>query len=57
MMLPMEEDVESNDDEENNIDQLAKTGQIPDDLMKDIMAEAGRYMTLYNFNPSSFLQK
>ena len=53
----MEEDIESNDDRDNNIDQLAKTGQIPDDLMKDILAEAGRYMTLYNFNPSSFLQK
>ena len=50
-------DEDSEDDGDDNLAQLAKTGQIPDALLKDIMAEAGHYMTLYNYNPSSFLKK
>ena len=60
MMLPIggeEVDNNSEDDGDDNLAQLAKTGQIPDALLKDIMAEAGHYMTLYNYNPSSFLKK
>ena len=58
LMLPMAEDEELDTDEgDDNLAQLAKTGQIPDALLKDIMAEAGHYMTLYNYNPSSFLKK
>ena len=57
-MLPMADDEELDTDEGNdNLAQLAKTGQIPDALLKDIMAEAGHTMTLYNYNPSSFLKK
>jgi hypothetical protein len=58
MMWPMDDDEELDSDEgDGNLAQLAKTGQIPDALLKDIMAEAGNYMTLYNYNPSSFLKK
>ena len=57
-MLPMDDDGElDNNEGDDNLSQLAKTGQIPDALLKDIMAEAGHYMTLYNYNPSSFLKK
>ena len=57
-MLPMVDDEELDSDEgHDNLAHLAKTGQIPDALLKDIMAEAGHYMTLYNYNPSSFLKK
>jgi len=59
LMLPMggEEEVDNPDDDgADNLAQLAKTGQIPEALLKDIMAEAGHYMTLYNYNPSSFLK-
>ena len=44
------------DESDDNLAQLTKTGQIPDALLKDIMAEAGHYMTLYNYNPSSLNQ-
>ena len=60
MMLPIgveEVDNNSEDDGDDNLAHLAKTGQIPDALLKDIMAEAGHYMKLYNYNPSSFLKK
>ena len=55
-MLPMVDDEEL-DSDDDNLAQLANTGQIPDALLKDIIAEAGHYMTLYNCNPSSFLKK
>ena len=57
-MFPMVDDEKLDSDEgDDKLTQLAKTGQIPDALLKDIMTEAGHYMTLYNYNPSSFLKK
>ena len=57
-MVPMDDDDELEIDEgDDNLAQLAKTGQIPDALLKDIMAEARHYMNLYNYNPSNFLKK
>ena len=49
--------MEGEEETEDDLNQqLARTGQIPDRLMQDILAEAGNYMTLYNYNPSSFLK-
>ena len=58
-MLPMvgDDDLGDSDDGDDDLTQLAKTGQIPDALLADILAEAGQYMNLYNYNPSSFLKK
>ena len=59
-MLPMggEEEVDdANDDGDNNLAHPVKTGQIPEALLEEILAEARHYMTLYNYNPSSFLKK
>ena len=49
-MFPMVDDEKLDSDEgDDKLTQLAKTGQIPDALLKDIMTEAGHYMTLYNY--------
>jgi len=44
---------DTNDDEMSN---MIKTGQIPENLLNDILAEAGNYMSIYNYNPSKFLK-
>jgi len=57
-MLPLSDEDEGaggDDDGDDNLTQLEKTGQIPKGLLKDILDEAGHYMALYNTNPSNFL--
>ena len=57
-MVPMASDddliSETSDDEMMN---MIKTGQLPENLLNDILAEAGNYMSIYNYNPSKFLKK
>ena len=35
---------------------LARSGDIPQDLLRDILIEASKYKTLHNQNPSEFLE-
>ena len=50
LMLPMEE---ADDDMMRTI----STGQIPDQLLQEILEEAGQFMDLFKHNPSSFLTR
>ena len=45
-----------NDDTEEDMAKMIQTGEIPEDLMNDILKEAGVFMNLYNVNPSRFLK-
>ena len=59
-MLPVTDDEEIggvDDDADDGFTHLLKTGQIPSNLLKEILQEAGHYMALYNTNPSSFLNR
>ena len=56
-MLPMEEAEVFNDDAEDDMMHTIRTGQIPDQLLQDILEEAGQFMDLFNHNPSSFLRR
>ena len=53
----MEEAEVFNDDAENDMMHTIRTGQIPDQLLQDILEEAGQFMDLFNHNPSSFLTR
>merc|ERR1712110_587994 len=44
-----------NDDAEDDMMQTIRTGQIPDQLLQDILEEAGQFMYLFKHNPSTFL--
>ena len=57
MMLPMEKAEVFNDDAGNDMMHTIRTGQIPDQLLQDILEEAGQFMDLFNHNPSSFLTR
>ena len=57
LMLPMEEAEVFNDDAEDDMMQTIRTGQIPDQLLQDILEEAGQFMYLFKHNPSTFLTK
>ena len=50
-MFPVADDEEvvgGDDDVDDNLSHLVKTGQIPSSLLKDILEEAGPCITLYN---------
>ena len=57
MMLPMEKAEVFNDDAGNDMMHTIRTGQIPDQLLQDILEEAGQFLDLFNHNPSSFLTR
>ena len=46
-----------NDDAEEDMMHTIRTGQIPDQLLQDILEEAGQFMFLFKHNPSSFLTR
>ena len=59
-MLPVTEDEEIgglDDDADDGLSHLLRTGQIPSSLLKEILEEAGHYMALYNTSPSTFLNR
>ena len=59
-MLPVTDDEEIggvDDDADDSLSHLLETGQIPSNLLKEILEESGHYMALYNTNPSSFLNR
>ena len=56
-MIPIESNNEDFESTGEKVENLSQFGQIPEDLMRSILAEAGNYMTLYNVNPSTFLQR
>ena len=59
-MLPVTEDEEIgglDDDADDGLSHLLRTGQIPSSLLKEILEEAGHYMALYNTSPSNFLSR
>jgi len=49
LMLPLE-------NTEEMILDIARSGDIPQDLLRDILIEASKYKTLHNQNPSEFLE-
>ena len=49
-MLPMKE-------AEDDMMRTISTGKIPDQLLQDILKEAGQFMDLFKHNPSSFLTR
>lgn len=53
----MEEAEVFNEDVENDMMHTIRTGQIPDQLLQDILEEAGQFLNLFNHNPSSFLTR
>ena len=57
LMLPMEEGKVFNEVAENDMMHTIRTGQIPDQLLQDILEEAGQFMNFFNHNPSSFLTR
>ena len=54
-MSPMKE--VRNDDTEDDLMHTISTGQIPDQLMQEILEEAEQFMDLFKHNPSSFLTR
>ena len=57
VMLPMKEADVFNGEAEDDMMRTIRTGQIPDQLLQDILEEAGQFMDLFNHNPSSFLRR
>merc|ERR1712110_582324 len=55
VMLPMKEADVFNGDAEDDMMRTIRTGQIPDQLLQDILEEAGQFMYLFKHNPSTFL--
>ena len=56
-MLPMKEAEVFNEDAEDEMMRTIRTGQIPDQLLQDILEEAGQFMYLFKHNPSRFLTR
>lgn len=56
-MLPMKETEVFNEDAECDMTRTIITGQIPDQLLQDILEEAEQFMDLFKHNPSSFLTR
>ena len=56
-MLPMKEAEVFNDDADDDMMHTIRTGQIPDQLLQDILEEAGQFMYLFKHNPSRFLSR
>ena len=50
VMLPVK-------DTEEDMAHTIRTGRIPDQLLRDILEEAGQFMSLFKHNPSSFLTR
>ena len=50
VMLPVK-------DTEEDMAHTIRTGRIPDQLLQDILEEAGQFMYLFKHNPSSFLTR
>ena len=50
VMLPVK-------DTEEDMAHIIRTGRIPDQLLRDILEEAGQFMYLFKHNPSSFLTR
>ena len=46
-----------NGDAEDDMMRTIRTGRIPDQLLQDILEEAGQFMYLFKHNPSTFLTK
>ena len=57
VMLPMKEADVFNGDAEDDLMRTIRTGRIPDQLLQDILEEAGQFMYLFKHNPSTFLTK
>ena len=57
VMLPMKEADVFNGDAEDDMMRTIRTGRIPDQLLQDILEEAGHFMYLFKHNPSSFLTR
>ena len=57
LMLPMMEAELVNEDAEDDIMHTIRTGQIPDQLLQDILEEAEQFMDLFKYNPSRFLTR
>ena len=50
VMLPVK-------DTEEDMAHTIRTGRIPDQLLRDILEEAGQFMYLFKHNPSNFLTR
>ena len=56
-MVPMNTGDNVNDNGNENLARMIETGQIPDELMNQILQAAESYMEMFNRNPSKFLKR
>merc|ERR1712198_136979 len=57
VMVPMNTGDNINDNGNENLARMIETGQIPDELMNQILQAAESYMEMFNRNPSKFLKR
>ena len=56
-MVPMNTGDNINDNGNENLARMIETGQIPDELMNQILQAAESYLEMFNRNPSKFLKR